>query len=110
MFYLIGGDNFKSLCLHVLINFSAHTYDSCNGIFASSQVRMQAYESKKMAVAEEKARRSGHSSGHTSSKMNSKLSRESNELEPFTIGNDLVLRHLWLKQAAIFIQQVCTAG
>ena len=69
---------------------------------------MQTFECKKAAVAEEKARRgSGNSSKTITLDSGTRPSgRSHGGVVPFTIGDSIVPRQLWLKQAALLIQQV----
>ncbi len=74
-------------------------------------VKMVVYDSKKKVVNEEKARRNEFSPNKASTRGNGvKLACHSQEVDPVTIGDTLVLRHLWVKQAALLIQQVKRRG
>ena len=68
---------------------------------------MLIYESKKNAVAEEKARRSGSKSNKTTNLSGTTETGHSFEAKPFEIGDHVIPRELWVKQAGLFIHQVC---
>ena len=74
---------------------------------------MQSYNSKKEAVSKEESRRS--LSKNKSSKSNKKVTistaEESGEerqdhMMPFTVGDVIVPRRVWIKHALLLIQQV----